>query len=59
MGTDVVPVEVKDNKDGSYSASFVTKQVGEAKMLITIEGEHIKGSPYSVMVHQDYKTMHG
>ena len=24
----VVPVEVKDNNDGSYSASFVTKQVG-------------------------------
>ena len=54
---DVVPVEVKDNKDGSYSASFVTKQVGEAKLSVTIEGEHIKGSPYSVMVYQDYKSI--
>ena len=54
---DVVPVEVKDNNDGSYSASFVTKQVGEAKLSVTIEGEHIKGSPYSVMVGQEYKSI--
>ena len=54
---DIVPIEVKDNKDGSYSASFVTEQVGEAKLLVTIEGEHIKGSPYSVMVYQDYKSI--
>ena len=53
---DVVPVEVKDNNDGSYSASFVTKQVGEAKLSVTIKGEHIKGSPYSVMVGQEYKS---
>ena len=48
---------VKDNKDGSYSASFVTEQVGEAKLSVTIEEEHIKGSPYSVMVGQDYKSI--
>ena len=48
---------MKDNKDGSYLASFVTKQVGEAKLSVTIEGEHIKGSPYSVMVYQDYKSI--
>ena len=54
---DVVPVEVKDNKDGSYSASFVTKQVGEAKLSITIGGEHIKGSPCNIMVCQDYESI--
>ena len=54
---DVVPVELKDNNDGSYSASFVTKQVGEAKLSVTIEGEHIKGSPYSVMVGREYKSI--
>ena len=53
----IVPVEVKDNENGTYSASFVTKQVGEAKLSVTIEGEHIKGSPYSVMVYQDYKSI--
>ena len=54
---DVVPVEVKDNEDGDYSASFVTKQVGEMKLSVTIEGQHIKGSPYSVMVYKDYKAV--
>ena len=54
---DVVPVELKDNKDGSYSESFVTKQVGEAKLSVTIEGEHIKGSPCNIMVCQDYKSI--
>ncbi|XP_065885314.1 tripartite motif-containing protein 2-like [Dysidea avara] len=56
-GGDVVPVEVKDNNDGSYSASFITKQVGEVKLSITIEGDHIKGSPYTIVVHRDYKTV--
>ena len=56
-GGDVVPVEVKDNNDGSYSASFVTKQVGEVKLSITIEGDHIKGSSYTIMVYPNYKTM--
>ena len=54
---EVVPVEVKDNDDGSYSASFVTKHVGEVKLSVTIEGQHIKDSPYSVMVCRDYKSI--
>ena len=40
---DITPVKVKDNKDGSYSASFVANQVGEVKLLVTIIGQHIKG----------------
>ena len=47
---EVVLAEVKDNNDGSYSASFVTKHVGEVKLSVTIKGLHIKGSPYSIMV---------
>ena len=49
-GEDVVPVDLKDNNDGSYSVSFVAKQVGEVKLSITIEGDHIKGSPSTIMV---------
>ena len=54
---EVAPVEVKDSNDGSYSASFVTKHVGEVKLSVTIEGQHIKDSPYSVMVYRDYKSI--
>ena len=56
---DVVLVEVKDNNDGSYSSSFVAEKVGEVKLSIAVEEEHIKGSPFAVMVYQprDYETV--
>ena len=48
----VIPVEVKDNNDGSVSC--VVKQVGGLNLLINIEGNHIKGSSYTVMVQPQY-----
>ena len=54
---DVTPVEVKDNRDGSYSASFVANQVGEVKLSVTIKGQQIKGSPFNVKVHGKYTTI--
>ena len=54
---DVTPVEVKDNKDGSYSASFVANQVGEVKLSVTIKGQQIKGSPFNVKVRGKYTTI--
>ena len=54
---DVTPVEVKDIKDGSYSASFVANQVGEIKFSVTIKERQIKGSPLIVKVHGNYTTI--
>ena len=54
---DVTPVEVVDNKDGNYSASFVANKVGEVKLSITIKGQQIKGSPFSVQVHGKYTAI--
>ena len=54
---DVTPVEVKDNKDGSYSASFVANHVGEVKLSVTIKEQQIKGSPFNVKVHGKYTTI--
>ena len=45
---DVIPIAVKDNQDGTYSASVVPKQAGEVKLSVIINGRHIQGSPYSV-----------
>ena len=45
--------QVRDNNDGSYMASFVPQQVGEVKLSVSVNGQQIKGSPYSVMV-KDY-----
>ena len=53
----IIPVEVKDNKDGSYSASFVANEVGEVKLSVTIKEQQIKGSPFSVKVHGKYTAI--
>ena len=54
---DVTAGEIRDNNDGSYMASFVAEQVGEAKLLVSINGEQIKGSPYSIVVGRNYVTI--
>ena len=54
---DVSPVELKDNNNGSYLASFVANQVGEIKLSVTIKGQQIKGSPFIVKVHGNYTTI--
>ena len=54
---DVTPVEVKDNKDGSHSASFVANQIGEIKLLVVIKGQQVEGSPFIVKVHENYTTI--
>ena len=54
---DVTAWEVRDNNDGSYMASFVAEQVGEAKVLVCINGEQIKGSPYSIVVGRNYQAI--
>ena len=51
---DVIPVAVKDNQDGTYSASVVPKQAGEVKLSVIINGRHVQGSPYSVSVCRNY-----
>ena len=54
---EVTPVEVKDNEDGSYSASFIANQIGEVKLSVTIKGKQIKGSPFNIKVHEKYTTI--
>ena len=48
--------QVRDNNDGSYMASFVPQQVGEVNLSVFVNGQQIKGSPYSVMV-RDYTSV--
>ncbi|XP_065908707.1 E3 ubiquitin-protein ligase TRIM71-like [Dysidea avara] len=48
--------EVRDNNDGSYVASFVGEQVGEGKLHVSINGQEIKESPYSIVV-RNYQAL--
>ena len=50
---DVTQLQVRGNNDGRFKASFVPKQVGEVKVSVFVNGEQIKGSPYSVMVRDN------
>ena len=54
---DVTAGEVRDNNDGSYMASFIAEQVGEANVLVCINGDKIKGSPYSIVVGRNYQAI--
>ena len=49
--------KITDKNDGSYVASLVPEQVGEAKVLVCINGEQIKGSPYSIVVGRNYQAI--
>ena len=49
---EVTNAQVRDNNDGSYMASVVVQQGGEVKLSAFVNGQQIKGSPYSVVVHQ-------
>ena len=54
---DVTAGKVRDNNDGSYMASFVAEQVGEAKLSVSINRKQIKGSPYSIVVGRNYQSI--
>ena len=49
--------EVRDNNDGSYVASFVGEQVGEANLHVSINGQEISRSPYSIVVVRNYQAL--
>ena len=46
--------DVEDNSTGGYTfqAHVKANQTGKVKLGVTVNGEHIKGSPYSVQVRQ-------
>ena len=48
--------QIEDNRDGSYVASFIPHQAGELHVSVFVNGQQIKGSPYSIKV-KDYKLL--
>ena len=61
MGSEESPTSlaVTDNKNGTYSASFMPTSIGEHVLSVTISNEHIKRSPFIVYVREprDYTTL--
>jgi hypothetical protein len=48
-----VTAKVIDNKNGTYIVSFTPQRTGEHELRITIDGTHIKGSPFSMYIRQE------
>ena len=48
---------VRDNRDGSYMATFIAQQTGRVKLSIFLDGEQIKDSPHSITVSKNYLAL--
>ena len=46
----VKELRINDNKDGIYNISYFPRVQGTIKLLIKVNGEHIHGSPFAVVV---------
>ena len=53
----VVPGKVKDHGDGTYTITLTPQAAGPHQLLITMDGEHVQGSPHDLDVRPSYKTL--
>ena len=53
----VVPGEVEDHGDGTYTITLTPQTTGHHQLLITMDGQHVKKSPYDLHVRSNYSTL--
>jgi len=53
----IITLEVKDNHNGSYEASFIAELVGTARLEVSINGLQIRGSPNGIVVLRKYQAL--
>ena len=46
----LLPLDIRDNQDGTYSINFRPIARGEHRLVVAIRGQHISGSPFSLLV---------
>ena len=46
----VTQVRIDDNKDGTYKITYYPRVQGTFKLLVKVNGEHISGSPFTVIL---------
>ena len=49
-GGGLLPLDIRDNQDGSYSINFRPHVKGEHQLVVAIRGQHISGSPFTLLV---------
>ena len=53
----VVPGKVEDHGDSTYTITLTPQAAGPHQLLITMDGEHVQGSPHDVDVRLKYSTL--
>ena len=53
----VVPGEVEDHGDGTYTITFSPQTAGPHQLLITMDGQHVQNSPCDLDVGTKYSTL--
>ena len=53
----VVPEEVEDHGDGTYTITLTPQTAGPHQLLITMDGQHIQKSPCDLHVRKEYSTL--
>ena len=53
----VVPGKVEDHGDGTYTITLTPQAAGPHQLLITMDGEHVQGSPHDLDVRPSYRTL--
>ena len=52
-GPTTVAGEVRDRADGTYGASFTVNISGSYALHVTLERQHVRGSPFELLVDAD------
>ena len=55
--TEHITCNVRDNRDGSYIATFTAQQTGRVKLSVFLDGKQIKDSPHSITVGKNYLAL--
>ena len=53
----VVPGSVEDHGDGTYTITLIPQAADPHQLLITMDGEHVQGSPHDLDVRPSYITL--
>ena len=53
----VVPGKVEDHGNGTYTITLTPQAAGPHQLLITMDGEHVQGSPHDLDVRPNYSTL--
>ena len=53
----VIPGEVEDHGDGTYTITLTPHAGGPHQLLITMDGQHVQKSPYDLHVRRTYNTL--